>query len=179
MALIALAGLPGVGKTTVARGLAERFGGFLINVDDIEAALVNAEFERSFATGLASYLVAEQVARANLALRPQRGEDETTIIIDAANAASFARDLWSGLAREHRMRLLFVEVICTDLSVHEQRIATRELPPGKQRESLEDVMGAYAESQTWKDEPRWLINTASGVDHEQVFAEISQALLSC
>ena len=47
MALIAMAGLPGVGKTTVARGLAARLPAVLVNVDEVESALLRAEFERA------------------------------------------------------------------------------------------------------------------------------------
>ncbi|WIY83310.1 ATP-binding protein [Propionimicrobium sp. PCR01-08-3] len=169
MALIAMAGLPGVGKTTVAKGLAEHFGGVLVNVDDVESSLVKAEFERSFATGLASYLVAEQVARANLGLG-------STVIVDAANSASYARDMWTSLAREYNVPLLFVEVVCTDLAVHAERLATRPLPPGIQRIGFDEVVVKYAESESWGSEPRWLVNTASGVDHDQLFAEVSDAL---
>lgn len=47
-----MAGLPGVGKTTVARGLAARLPAVLVNVDEVESALLRAEFERSLRPGL-------------------------------------------------------------------------------------------------------------------------------
>ena len=169
MALIAMAGLPGVGKSTIARGLAERFPGVLINVDDVASALVRAEFERSFATGLAGYLVAEQVARVNLALGSH-------VIVDAANSAGYARNIWTALAREFGTELLFVEVVCTDLAAHAARLATRRLPAGQPRISFDDVVGAYAEAESWAAEPRWLVNTTEDVDHDQVFADVQAAL---
>ena len=171
MALIAMAGLPGVGKSTVARGLAERFPAVLINVDDIESSLVKAEFERSFATGLASYLVAEQVARANLSLGSH-------VIVDAANSAGYARNIWTTLAREYRTQLLFVEVVCTDLTAHADRLATRPKVPGQPRISFDDVVVSYAESEPWGREPRWLVNTATAIDHDLTFGRVQQALAS-
>lgn len=169
MALIAMAGLPGVGKSTIARGLAERFPGVLINVDDVASALVRAEFERSFATGLAGYLVAEQVARVNLALGSH-------VIVDAANSAGYARNIWTALAREFGTELLVVEVVCTDLAAHAARLATRRLPAGQPRISFDDVVVAYAEAESWAAEPRWLVNTTEDVDHDQVFADVQAAL---
>jgi len=169
VALIAMAGLPGVGKSTIARGLAERFPGVLINVDDVASALVRAEFERSFATGLAGYLVAEQVARVNLALGSH-------VIVDGANSAGYARNIWTSLAREFGTELLFVEVVCTDLVAHAARLATRRLPTGQPRISFDDVVVAYAEAESWAAEPRWLVNATEDVDHDQVFADVQAAL---
>lgn len=169
MALIAMAGLPGVGKTTVARGLAARLPAVLVNVDEVESALLRAEFERSFATGLAAYLVAEQVARANLDLGQH-------VIVDAANYVTYARQMWTALAAQYRVPLLFVEVVCTDLAAHAARLATRRLPAGQPRISFDDVVVAYAEAESWAAEPRWLVNTTEDVDHDQVFADVQAAL---
>ena len=160
MALIAMAGLPAVGKSTVARGLAERFPAVLVNVDAVESALIKAEFEQSFATGLAAYLVAEQVACANLGLGQH-------VIVDAANYVSYARDLWTALAREYRVPLLFVEVVCPDLAVHADRLANRPAVPGLPRLSFDDVVVRYAETEPWGREPRWLVNSAVGPTSSQ------------
>lgn len=169
MALIAMAGLPGVGKSTIARGLAERFPGVLINVDDVASALVRAEFERSFATGLAGYLVAEQVARVNLALGSH-------VIVDAANSAGYARNIWTALAREFGTELLFVEVVCTDLTAHAERLTGRPAVPGLPRLTFDDVVVRYAETEAWGGESRWLVDTAGELDHDAIFAQISAAL---
>lgn len=169
MALIAMAGLPGVGKSTVARGLAVRFPAVLVNVDEVESALVRAEFERSFATGLAAYLVAEQVADANLALGQH-------VVVDAANYVSYARAMWTSLAARHRVGLLFVEVVCTDLAAHAERLASRPLVPGLPRLTMDDVVVRYAETEAWGAEPLWLVNNTGEVDHDRVFADVLAAL---
>lgn len=169
MALIAMAGLPGVGKTTVAQGLALRFPAVLVNVDEVEAALLRAEFERSFATGLAAYLVAEQVARANLELGQH-------VIVDAANYVIYAQQMWTALAAQHRVPLLFVEVVCTDLNVHAQRLTSRPAVPGLPRLTFDDVVVRYAETEAWEGEPRWLVNTAGELDHDAIFAQLNTVL---
>lgn len=169
MALIAMAGLPGVGKSTVARGLAARFPAVLVDVDQVESALLQAEFERSFATGLAAYLVAEQVARANLELGQH-------VIVDAANYVSHARDIWTALAAEHRVPLLFVEVVCTDLALHAQRLAQRPAVAGLPRLSFDDVVVRYAETAAWGAEPLLLVNNTGELDHDRVFADVLGSL---
>ena len=166
-----MAGLPGVGKSTLARGLAQRFPAVLVNVDDVESALLRAEFERSFATGLASYLVAEQVARANLALGQH-------LIVDAANYVTWARAMWTSLAGEYRVPLLFVEVVNTDLALHAQRLSGRPMVTGLPRLTFDDVVVRYAETEPWGREPRWLVNTAGDVDHDLVFEQVAAALAS-
>ena len=169
MALIAMAGLPGVGKTTVARGLAARLPAVLVNVDEVESALLRAEFERSFATGLAAYLVAEQVARANLDLGQH-------VIVDAANYVTYARQMWTALAVQYRVPLLFVEMVCTDMTAHAERLTGRPAVPGLPRLTFDDVVVRYAETEAWGGEPRWLVDTAGELDHDAIFAQISAAL---
>lgn len=169
MVLIAMAGLPGTGKSTVAEGLAARFPAVLVNVDAMESAMVRAEISQGFATGLAAYLVAEQVAQANLRLGQH-------VIVDAANYVVYARDIWSALAREFNVALLFVETVCTDLELHAQRLRERPAVPGLPRLSFDDVVVRYAETEAWGSEPRWLVNTATKLDHELIYAQVQTAL---
>lgn len=169
MVLIAMAGLPGAGKSTVARGLAERFSAVLVSVDAMESAIVRAEISQGFATGLAAYFAAEQVARTNLDLGRH-------VIVDAANYVVYARSIWSGLAREFGVGLLFVETVCTDLAVHAERLASRPAVPGLPRLTFDDVVVRYAETEPWQDEPRWLVNTATSPDHDRIYADVQAAL---
>lgn len=169
MVLIAMAGLPGVGKSVVARGLAERFGAVLTSVDELESAMVSAELQQGFATGLAAYLVAERFADTNLALGHH-------VIIDACNYVVHARDMWTRLAAKHRTPLLFVEAVCPDLAAHAARLADRPAVPGLPRLSFDDVVVRYAETEPWGNEPRWLVNTADALDHDEIYAQVRAAL---
>ncbi|MGO8948518.1 MAG: AAA family ATPase [Ktedonobacterales bacterium] len=60
-----MSGLPGSGKSTIAERLAERLKLPLFSVDPIESAIIRAGIPRSFATGLAAYLVAERLPANN------------------------------------------------------------------------------------------------------------------
>ena len=117
--LIAMAGLPAAGKSSVAEGLASALSSPVVSVDPIEAALLRAGIERSQPTGLAAYLAAEAVADGLLAL----GQ---TVIVDAVNAVEPARQQWRALAGRRRVRLAFIEVVCSSAHLHRHRLEARQ-----------------------------------------------------
>ena len=114
-----MAGLPAAGKSSVAEGLASALSSPVVSVDPIEAALLRAGIERSQPTGLAAYLAAEAVADGLLAL----GQ---TVIVDAVNAVEPARQQWRALAGRRRVRLAFIEVVCSSADLHRHRLEARE-----------------------------------------------------
>ena len=116
--LIAMAGLPAAGKSSVAEGLASALAAPVVSVDPIEAALLRAGIERAGPTGLAAYLAAEAVAGGVLGL----GQ---TVIVDAVNAVEPARRQWRDLASRHRVRLAVIEVVCSDPALHRRRLEER------------------------------------------------------
>jgi len=118
MTLIAMAGLPGSGKSTVANGLALALNGLVVSVDPIESAMWTAGIDRDQPTGLAAYVIADVLARTNLALG-------RTVIVDAVNAVQPARDQWRSVARDLDVPVFFIEVTCSDERVHRDRLAAR------------------------------------------------------
>ncbi|WP_405697461.1 AAA family ATPase [Streptomyces sp. NBC_01185] len=87
-------------------------------MDPIEAAMWRAGVPRSRTTGLAAYAVTEAVADGVLAL----GQ---TVIVDAVNAVEEARGQWRSLASRHGVPLVFIEVVCSDPTVHRRRLGSR------------------------------------------------------
>ena len=61
--LIVMAGLPGAGKSTIAREVAQILGWTLVSVDPIETAMWRAGIDREQPTGLAAYAVAGLMLR--------------------------------------------------------------------------------------------------------------------
>lgn len=114
-----MAGLPGTGKSTIAEELRERLGFPLVSVDQIESAVLSAGIDSDQPTGLAAYLVAETLAGNVLA-------SDRSIIVDAVNAVSPARDQWVALADRHGAALTFIEVVCSDPIVHRERLEARK-----------------------------------------------------
>lgn len=122
--LIVLAGLPGTGKSTLARLLTTKIDAVWLRVDTIEASVLKAGVARSFETGWAAYLVAADLAREHLRLG-------RSAVIDAVNGVEPARRVWRELAEECGVERWVVEVICSDPDAHRRRVETRasETPP--------------------------------------------------
>ncbi|HLF79059.1 MAG TPA: AAA family ATPase [Dehalococcoidia bacterium] len=115
--LIIFGGLPGAGKTTVARQLARQIGAVHVRIDTIEQALV--------ASGLingpvndAGYRVGHAVAEDNLRLG-------RIVIADSVNPLAISRDAWRAVAERAGGRALEVEFVCTNREEHRRRVETR------------------------------------------------------
>jgi predicted kinase len=115
--LIAFSGLPGVGKTTVARALAREISAVYIRVDSIEVALKSSSLQINPAED-AGYLVAAAVTKDNLL----HGLD---VVADTVNPIELTRRLWDEAARACDARLLNVEIVCSDRAEHRRRVEER------------------------------------------------------
>jgi predicted kinase len=114
-ALVVLAGLPGVGKTTVARLLARRQSAVYLRIDAIEQALLGAGVPD---VGPAGYTVAFALAAENLRLG-------RCVVADAVNALRVTRQAWSDVAAKAACRFHLVEIVCSEEAEHRRRVASR------------------------------------------------------
>lgn len=132
--LIALTGLPGSGKTTVARAVAAALGAVHVRVDVIETAL-----ETSGAVSLAEHpALGYRVAYALAADHLRNG---IPVVADTVNPIAITRDAWRGVARDTGARLLEVEVVCSDPAEHRRRVESRTPDiPGHEEPTWEDVV---------------------------------------
>lgn len=115
--LIVLGGLPGSGKTTLARALAARIGAVHVRVDTIEQALRSIEALRDD-VGPAGYLAAYGVAGDNLRVGG-------IVIADSVNPLKITRDAWRAVGEAVPVPVAEVEVICSDRTEHRRRVETR------------------------------------------------------
>jgi predicted kinase len=140
--LIAMAGLPGSGKSTIAQILGGRLHASVVSVDPLEAAILKAGIGSDQPTGLAAYLVAETIAESVLV-------SGHNVIVDAVNAVGPAREQWVDLAQRQGVKLRFLEVSCMDPEVHRERLESRA-----QRLGLASD-GPYAVEQSLEEYSPW------------------------
>ena len=111
--LIVFAGLPGVGKTHLARQLAATLHAVYLRIDALESPFTPFGDLRDF-----GYRSASNVARENLLL----GHD---VIIDAVNPLHCTRALFVDLAAEMDIRLIQFECVLRDVNLHRRRVSQR------------------------------------------------------
>lgn len=116
MRVLVFAGLPGSGKTRLARRVAQRTGTTFLRVDTIESAI--ATMLAPFLSNPVGYVAAEWVAQEQL----DNGRD---VVIDAVNNVEIARQGWIDLARRTGAQLHFIEVRCSDPVEHQRRLENR------------------------------------------------------
>lgn len=146
--LIVMAGLPAAGKSTIAEVVGNRLGYPVVSVDPIETAILAAGIESDQPTGLAAYLVAETIADAVIS-------GGGSVIVDAVNAVTAAREQWVKLAERRGAEARFIEVICSDAALHEERLAARAARRAEQSPS-----DAFAVEHSLAEWEEW--NGASG-----------------
>lgn len=140
--LIVFSGLPGSGKTTIARTLAPHLGATYLRIDSIEQGLRDVGLAE---VGKAGYQIALQLAEANLALG-------NPVLADCVNPVAESRQAWSDLAQRLGVLLLDVEVICSDPREHRRRVETRQVDvPGLQAPSWQSVLDH--DYQAWASAP--------------------------
>jgi predicted kinase len=114
--LVIFAGLPGVGKTEIARELARQLGAVYLRIDSIEQGLLNS--------GLVSriddsgYCVAYAMAEEKLRV----GQ---TVVADCVNPLNITRDAWLNVAERTGVRAIEIEVQCSDAEEHRRRVESR------------------------------------------------------
>jgi predicted kinase len=115
--LIVFGGLPGVGKTAIARELASQLGAVHLRVDSIEQAIRDSGVA-SRSLDDAGYRVGYAVAEDNLRIG-------RTVIADSVNPLSVTRDAWVSVANRAQEDVIEIEVQCSDPEEHRRRVETR------------------------------------------------------
>ncbi|MND53420.1 adenylylsulfate kinase [compost metagenome] len=160
---IVFAGLPGVGKSTIAHRLAGILPAFYLRIDTIENAIVAADVLSQ--PGTAGYLTAYRLAADNLAIGH-------TVIADSVNPLKITRDTYRSVAISAKVPLTEVEIICSDVVEHRRRVESRR---EKSQDPSQPTWTAVQsrEYAPW-DRPRLVIDTASVSTNDAVGLIVDQ-----
>ena len=116
--LVIFSGLPGTGKTTIARALAAHLGATYLRIDSIEQALMRSS-HRIDPVDDAGYMAGFAVAADNLKLG-------RTVVADSVNPVEETREAWRAVADRAGVASMDVEIVCSDEGEHRRRVETRE-----------------------------------------------------
>lgn len=148
--LIIFGGLPGCGKTTIAKALARRLNATYLRIDSFEQGIRDAfihnpnNMQRVVAEG---YMAAYAVAKDNLML-------ELTVIADSVNPIEITRSAWRDVANASNKPFIEVELSCSDKIEHQSRIESRQPDiEGLKQPTWQDVLD--------RDYEPWLTPTLS------------------
>lgn len=115
--LIIFSGLPGSGKSTVAKIVTQRLGAVYLRVDTVEQA-IRSVYEPGQETGPEGYFAIYGLASENLKLG-------STVVTDSVNDINLVRDTFRNIALSLNVPFLEVEIVCSDEKEHRYRVEHR------------------------------------------------------
>ncbi len=149
-------GLPGVGKTTLAKALSNRLKAVYLRVDTVEQGLID----------LCNYKVEGEGYRLSYRVASDNLELGNIVVSDSCNPISLTRREWQEVASSRGIPYTNIEIVCSDIEEHRKRVESRAtdidglILPGWQ--AVVD-----REYEQWKTE-RIKVDTASRQPEESV-----------
>ena len=117
--LVIFGGLPGAGKTTLARELARQIVAVYLRIDSIEQAIREA--------GVVNGPLADAGYRVGYALSEINLRLGRSVVVDSVNPRQITRDAWIAVANRAQVRAIEIEITCSDLRQHRCRVETRTI----------------------------------------------------
>jgi predicted kinase len=114
--LYIFSGLPGVGKTTLAKALSSRLNAVYLRVDTVEQGLID----------LCNYQVEGEGYRLSYRVASDNLELGNIVVSDSCNPISLTRREWQEVASSKGIPYTNIEVVCSDIEAHRNRVESRE-----------------------------------------------------
>ncbi|MCW8409834.1 AAA family ATPase [Legionella sp. PATHC035] len=158
--LIIFGGLPGTGKTTISKIIAQRIKAVYLRVDTIEQALINLDgYPDALIVGSEGYFISYAVARENLALG-------LNVVADSVNPIAITRQHWQQVAEQAGADFIEIELICSDATAHQNRVEGRIADlEGHKLPTWQDVLDRHYEP--WESK-HMVIDTSQSLIDESV-----------
>ena len=161
--LYIFSGLPGTGKTTLAKSLSNYLKAVYLRIDTVEQGLRDLCKYQVEGEG---YRLSYRVAADNLDLGNR-------VVSDSCNPINLTRCEWQEIASSRGVSHTNIEIVCSNLEEHKRRIETRKVDiDGLTLPSWKDVK--EREYDPWESD-RIVIDTASKMVRES-FSELLSKL---
>ena len=115
--LIIFSGLPGTGKSSIAKLLAQALRATWLRIDTIEQAVCDS--------GVVVGSLEDAGYRAAFALAKDNLRIGSTVVADSVNPWMLTRDAWRNTGLEAGATVIEIEVVCSDVDEHRRRVETR------------------------------------------------------
>ena len=122
MKLIVFSGLPGTGKSTIAKAIGRGLGIPVFAKDWLEGTLKNSKLvtdETEKFLGSAGYGLLTVLAERQLML----GQ---SVILDSVASTESIRTTWKELCKKYNAEWCVIECICSDIAIHRSRLSGRQ-----------------------------------------------------
>jgi predicted kinase len=129
--IVLMAGLPGAGKSTLARALAERMDGVILSKDEIRAALFSAK-DIEYSVGQDDFVMEVMLDAARLLL--QKSPARTIFLDGRTFSRNYQIDRVLGFARDLAQPWKIIECTCSDASARRRLDADDPSHPARNRD---------------------------------------------
>lgn len=161
MELILFTGLPGTGKSTLAKAVSQQLQIPVFAKDIVEAALlrcnVSTVLEDTKPVNYAAYEVLIALAAHQLDLNQ-------SCIVDCVAGHPAVRNHFRTLANKHSARWIVIECICSNEEIHRTRLTTRQRNiPGYRELTWPELLATKERFTLWTEE-RLIIDSVTQLD---------------